>query len=55
MMAETGNITVSATKRSPSDFLKQVLGRPVVVKLHSGVEYRGQKRLIIYGFKITRL
>mmetsp|Transcript_15605 Transcript_15605/g.20340 ORF Transcript_15605/g.20340 Transcript_15605/m.20340 type:complete len:108 (-) Transcript_15605:282-605(-) len=27
--------------RSPSDFLKSVLGRPVRVKLNSGVEYRG--------------
>ncbi|CAB1105546.1 unnamed protein product [Ectocarpus sp. CCAP 1310/34] len=28
-------------KRSPSDFLKTVLGRPVVVKLNSGIDYRG--------------
>ena len=28
-------------KRSPSDFLKSVLGRPVRVKLNSGLEYRG--------------
>ena len=28
-------------KKSPSDFLKTVLGRPVVVKLNSGVDYRG--------------
>uniref|UniRef100_A0A7R9WTR9 Sm domain-containing protein n=1 Tax=Craspedostauros australis TaxID=1486917 RepID=A0A7R9WTR9_9STRA len=28
-------------KRSPSDFLKSVLGRPVRVKLNSGIEYRG--------------
>eukprot|EP00522_Entomoneis_paludosa_P009385 CAMPEP_0172441528 /NCGR_PEP_ID=MMETSP1065-20121228/2083_1 /TAXON_ID=265537 /ORGANISM="Amphiprora paludosa, Strain CCMP125" /LENGTH=106 /DNA_ID=CAMNT_0013190965 /DNA_START=12 /DNA_END=332 /DNA_ORIENTATION=- len=27
--------------RSPSDFLRNVLGRPVRVKLNSGVEYRG--------------
>mmetsp|Transcript_42589 Transcript_42589/g.117890 ORF Transcript_42589/g.117890 Transcript_42589/m.117890 type:complete len:81 (+) Transcript_42589:41-283(+) len=26
---------------NPSDFLKTVLGRPVVVKLNSGVDYRG--------------
>ncbi|KAJ1625461.1 U6 snRNA-associated Sm-like protein LSm6 [Pavlovales sp. CCMP2436] len=25
----------------PSDFLKSVIGRPVVVKLNSGVDYRG--------------
>lgn len=28
-------------KRSPSDFLKSVLGRPVRVTLNSGIEYRG--------------
>lgn len=28
-------------KNNPADFLKQVLGRPVVVKLNSGVDYRG--------------
>lgn len=28
-------------KRSPSDFLKQVVGRPVIVKLNSGVTYHG--------------
>mmetsp|Transcript_6347 Transcript_6347/g.7854 ORF Transcript_6347/g.7854 Transcript_6347/m.7854 type:complete len:106 (+) Transcript_6347:87-404(+) len=28
-------------KRSPSDFLKAVLGRPVNVKLNSGTNYRG--------------
>ena len=33
--------TTAAKKRSPSDFLKSVLGRPVRVKLNSGIEYRG--------------
>ena len=28
-------------KNNPAAFLKQVLGRPVVVKLNSGVDYRG--------------
>ncbi|XP_037067792.1 U6 snRNA-associated Sm-like protein LSm6 [Peromyscus leucopus] len=28
-------------KQTPSDFLKQIIGRPVVVKLNSGVDYRG--------------
>ena len=28
-------------KTKPSEFLKTVLGRPVVVKLNSGVDYRG--------------
>jgi U6 snRNA-associated Sm-like protein LSm6 len=27
--------------RSPADFLKAVLGKPVVVKLNSATEYRG--------------
>ena len=31
----------TATKKSPSDFLKQVLGKPVIVQLNSGVTYRG--------------
>ena len=31
-------------KRTPSEFLKNVLGRPVVVKLNSGVDYRGALR-----------
>jgi len=31
----------SQQRRDPSDFLKQVIGRPVVVKLNSGVDYRG--------------
>jgi U6 snRNA-associated Sm-like protein LSm6 len=30
-----------ASKKTPSDFLKSVLGRPVIVKLNSGVSYRG--------------
>mmetsp|Transcript_16947 Transcript_16947/g.35826 ORF Transcript_16947/g.35826 Transcript_16947/m.35826 type:complete len:83 (+) Transcript_16947:2-250(+) len=29
------------SKRSPTEFLKQVTGRPVVVKLNTGVDYRG--------------
>jgi U6 snRNA-associated Sm-like protein LSm6 len=32
---------VTAKKRSPSEFLKSVLGRPICVKLNSGIEYRG--------------
>jgi U6 snRNA-associated Sm-like protein LSm6 len=30
-----------SAKRNPSDFLKQVIGKPVVVQLNSGVTYRG--------------
>jgi U6 snRNA-associated Sm-like protein LSm6 len=29
------------SKNNPADFLKTVIGRPVVVKLNSGVDYRG--------------
>jgi hypothetical protein len=32
----------SATTKTPGDFLKAIRGRPVVVKLNSGVDYRGQ-------------
>lgn len=28
-------------KQNPSEFLKVIIGRPVVVKLNSGVDYRG--------------
>ena len=28
-------------RQDPSDFLKQIIGRPVSVKLNSGVDYRG--------------
>ena len=31
-------------KRAPADFLKQAIGRPVVVKLNSGADYRGALR-----------
>ena len=29
-------------KQTPNDFLKLIIGRPVVVKLNSGVDYRGE-------------
>jgi len=32
---------MTSSHKSPSDFLKLVLGRPVVVKLNSGVTYKG--------------
>ncbi|CAB1416338.1 unnamed protein product [Pleuronectes platessa] len=35
------NVKMSLRKQTPSDFLKQIIGRPVVVKLNSGVDYRG--------------
>ena len=33
-------LTMSA-RQNPNDFLKTLLGRPVVVKLNSGADYRG--------------
>ena len=36
---------VEQNKRSPSDFLKAVLGRPVNVRLNSGTDYRGKSAL----------
>ena len=43
-MADAGADGEEKNKRTPSEFLKQVLGRPVVVKLNSGVDYRGMLR-----------
>lgn len=34
-------VNVSGAKKNPTDFLKQVIGKPVIVKLNSGVTYRG--------------
>merc|ERR1712233_308578 len=33
--------TKSSKKQNPSEFLRQIIGKPVVVKLNSGVDYRG--------------
>merc|ERR1712038_1357875 len=32
---------VMSARQNPNEFLKTLLGRPVVVKLNSGVDYRG--------------
>ncbi|TPX37327.1 hypothetical protein SeMB42_g06935 [Synchytrium endobioticum] len=37
----TTSITEAIKKRSPSDFIVNSIGTPVMVKLHSGVDYRG--------------
>ena len=34
---------MSFKKQTPSDFLKLIIGKPVVVKLNSGVDYRGKR------------
>lgn len=36
-----GSGSAQGRGNTPSDFLKEVLGRPVVVKLNSATEYRG--------------
>lgn len=38
-MADGGEAPSSA--KTPADFLKSIKGKPVVVKLNSGVDYRG--------------
>ncbi|KAK3444259.1 hypothetical protein EUGRSUZ_L00039 [Eucalyptus grandis] len=40
-MSGGGGEKGSATTKTPADFLKSIRGRPVVVKLNSGVDYRG--------------
>ena len=35
----------AAPARTPADFLKSIKGRTVIVKLNSGVDYRGASRL----------
>ncbi|KAL5718445.1 Sm-like protein LSM36B [Ranunculus cassubicifolius] len=37
----TGGEKGSSGTKTPADFLKSIRGRPVVVKLNSGVDYRG--------------
>ncbi len=34
-------------KQNPNEFLKFIQGKPVVVKLNSGVDYRGKKECVI--------
>ena len=42
-MASSGEAGAGAgSAKTPADFLKSIRGRPVVVKLNSGVDYRGK-------------
>ena len=34
-------------RQTPNEFLKQIIGRPVVVKLNNGADYRGK----LYTYK----
>lgn len=38
-------------RQNPSEFLKQIIGKPVVVKLNSGVDYRGMYIWFIVNIK----
>lgn len=40
-MADVLPVPTGAAK-TPSDFLKSIKGKPVLVKLNSGVDYRGK-------------
>ncbi|KAK9153226.1 hypothetical protein Sjap_000706 [Stephania japonica] len=40
-VAATSGEKGSGTTKTPADFLKSIRGRTVVVKLNSGVDYRG--------------
>lgn len=40
-MADSGQQQAPSSAKTPADFLKSIKGKPVVVKLNSGVDYRG--------------
>lgn len=40
-MAEDETTSVQTSVKSPTDFLKSIKGKTVVVKLNSGVDYKG--------------
>ena len=42
-------------KKTPRDFLKSVIGKPVVVKLNSGVDYRGMSERVYASVFYTRV
>lgn len=45
---------VSASARTPADFLKSIKGKPVVVKLNSGVDYRGKDCALVCSLLVMR-
>ena len=42
-MADNGESSTVPGSKTPADFLKSIKGKPVVVKLNSGVDYRGER------------
>ena len=41
LVSDRNKVKKMSRRQNPNDFLKQIIGRPVVVKLNSGVDYRG--------------
>jgi hypothetical protein len=41
-MADAPDTAPSSSSRTPADFLNSIKGKPVVVKLNSGVDYKGK-------------
>lgn len=54
-----GGLKRMSKKQNPSDFLKLIIGKPVVVKLNSGVDYRGKgivyPMLKLLAWALTRM
>lgn len=42
-------------RQSPSEFLKKIVGKPVVVKLNSGADYRGNKKCFDFEINMDSL
>ncbi|KAG7669175.1 hypothetical protein Ndes2526B_g05464 [Nannochloris sp. 'desiccata'] len=40
-MADAPETAPSSSSRTPADFLNSIKGKPVIVKLNSGVDYKG--------------
>ncbi|TXG46617.1 hypothetical protein EZV62_027884 [Acer yangbiense] len=55
MSGTGGGDKASATTKTPADFLKSIRGRPVVVKLNSGVDYRGQFFFFLLSFGYSHI
>jgi small nuclear ribonucleoprotein (snRNP)-like protein len=43
-----------AQERTPSTFLSEIVGKPVIVRLNSGIDYRGKWLLAGIGVDIER-
>lgn len=41
-MADAPETAPSSSSRTPADFLNSIKGKPVIVKLNSGVDYKGE-------------